>query len=31
MPVEQFFASIRFENRGKLDQIGFKVENLDAK
>jgi hypothetical protein len=23
MPIERFLASLRFEQRGKLDQIGF--------
>ena len=29
MPVERFFASLRFEERGKLDQLG--VENSSFK
>ena len=25
MPVEQFLASLRFEQRGKLDQLGIEI------
>jgi len=25
LPVEQFLASLRFEQRGKLDQLGIKM------
>ena len=31
VPVERFLASLRFEQRGKLDQIGFQLGNLDGK
>ena len=26
MPVEQFLASLRFEQREKLDQLGFEID-----
>jgi hypothetical protein len=27
IPVEQFLASLRFEQRGKLDQLGIKLSS----
>jgi len=30
MPVEQFMASLRFEQRGKLDQLGIKIDSIDT-
>jgi hypothetical protein len=29
MPVERFFASLRFEQRGKLDQLGIEIDSFD--
>ena len=29
MPVEQFFASLRFNQRGKLDQLGIEIGSID--
>ena len=29
MPVEQFLASLRFEQRGKLDQLGIEIGFFD--
>jgi hypothetical protein len=29
MPVEQFLASLRFEQRGKLDQLGIEIGCFD--
>ena len=26
VPIERFFASLRFEQRGKLDEIGYQHE-----
>jgi hypothetical protein len=31
MPVERFFASLRFEHRGTLDQLGIEIGSFDAK
>jgi hypothetical protein len=28
-PVEQFLASLRFEERGKLDQLGIEIESIE--
>ena len=30
-PVEQFFVSLRFEHRHKLDQLGIEISSLDTK
>jgi hypothetical protein len=27
--VERFFASLRFEHRGKLDQLGIEIDTMD--
>jgi hypothetical protein len=29
MPIERFFASLRFEQRGKLDQLGIEMGSFD--
>jgi hypothetical protein len=29
MPVEQFLASLRFEQRGKLDQLGIEMGTFE--
>jgi hypothetical protein len=29
MPIERFFASLRFEQRGKLDQFGIEIDSFD--
>ncbi len=29
MPVERFLASLRFEQRGKLDQLGIEIGSID--
>jgi hypothetical protein len=29
MPIERFFASLRFEQRGKLDQLGVEIGSFD--
>jgi hypothetical protein len=29
MPIERFFASLRFEQRGKLDQLGLEIGSFD--
>jgi hypothetical protein len=29
MPIERFFASLRFEQRGKLDQWGIELGSFD--
>jgi hypothetical protein len=29
MPIERFFASLRFEQREKLDQLGNEIGNFD--
>jgi hypothetical protein len=29
MPVEQFLISFRFEQRGKLDQLGIETGSFD--
>jgi hypothetical protein len=29
MPVERFFASLRFEQRGKLDHLGIEVGSFE--
>jgi len=26
MPIERFFALLHFEQRGKLDQLGFEIQ-----
>ncbi len=31
MPVERFLASLRFEQRGKLEQLGIEIGTLDRK
>jgi hypothetical protein len=31
MPVEQFLASLRFENRGKLDDLGIEIDTSTQK
>jgi hypothetical protein len=31
MPVEQFLASLRFENRRKLDDLGVKIDTNTLK
>ena len=31
VPVERFLASVRFEQRGKLDQLGIEIGSLDKK
>jgi hypothetical protein len=31
MPVERFLASVRFENKSKLDQLGIEIGSLDTK
>ena len=28
-PVEQFLASLRFEQRGKLDQLGINISSIE--
>jgi len=29
VPVERFLASVRFEQRGKLDQLGIEIGSFD--
>jgi hypothetical protein len=29
MPIERFFASLRFEQRGKLEQLGIDIGSFD--
>ena len=29
MPVEQFLASFRFDQRGKLDQLGINISSIE--
>jgi hypothetical protein len=29
MPIERFFASLRFEQRGKLDQLGVEIGSFE--
>ena len=29
MPVDQFLTSLRFEQRGKLDQLGTEIGSFD--
>jgi hypothetical protein len=29
IPTERFFASLRFEQRGKLDQLGIEIGSFD--
>jgi hypothetical protein len=29
MPVEQFLASFRFDQRGKLDQLGVEIGSFE--
>jgi hypothetical protein len=29
LPIERFFTSLRFEQRGKLDQLGIKIGSFD--
>jgi hypothetical protein len=29
MPIERFLASLRFEQRGKLDQLGIEIGSFD--
>jgi hypothetical protein len=29
MPVEQFLASLRFEQRGKWEQLGIEIDTLE--
>jgi hypothetical protein len=29
LPVERFFASLRFDQRGKLDQLGIEMGSID--
>ena len=29
MPIERFFASFRFEQRGKLDKLGIEIGSFD--
>jgi len=31
MPIERFFASLRFEQREKLDQLGVEICSFDWK
>jgi hypothetical protein len=31
MPIERFLASVRFEHRSKLDQLGINISSLDAR
>ena len=31
VPVERFFASLRFEQRRKLDQLGIEIDAIDWK
>lgn len=31
MPVERFLASVRFEHRHKLDDLGIEIRALDNK
>jgi hypothetical protein len=31
MPIERFLASLRFEQRGKLDQLGIEIGSIDEK
>jgi hypothetical protein len=31
VPVERFFASLRSEQRGKLDQLGIEIGSFDEK
>ncbi len=31
LPVERFLASVRFEHRSKLDQLGIDIEVLNVK
>ena len=31
MPVEQFLASLRFQQRGKLDEFGIEIGTFDPK
>ena len=30
MPVEQFLASLRFDQRGKLDQLGIEIASFSS-
>jgi len=29
MPIERFLAYLRFEQRGKLDQLGIEIESIE--
>jgi hypothetical protein len=29
MPIERFFASLSYEQRGKLDQLGIEIGSFD--
>jgi len=29
MPIERFLASLRFEQKGKLDQLGIEIGSFD--
>jgi hypothetical protein len=29
MPIERFFASMRFEQKGKLEQLGIEISSSD--
>jgi len=29
MPIERFFATLRFEQREKLEQLGLEIGSLD--
>jgi len=29
MPVEQFLSSLRFDQRGKLDQLGINISSIE--
>jgi hypothetical protein len=29
VPVEQFLSSLRFQQRGKLDQLGIEIGSID--
>ena len=31
VPVERFLASVRFEHKSKLDQLGIKLSSFDNK
>jgi hypothetical protein len=31
MPIERFFASLRFEHKSKLDQLGIEIGSFDEK